>query len=142
MNKLMKVLLIILIGYILLSMLNDKKGGYAKGKRADIPLEMPARVNFPKERLVNTGCEPKETIRPNELMPNAGEKDKYLQLHGEKNTDPGLLDAGYLIGVNTVGQSLRNANVGLRSEPPNPRKNVSIWNKSVIGPDLLRRPLE
>jgi len=52
------------------------------------------------------------------------------------------LDAGFHVGVNTIGQSLKNANRQLRSEPPNPQVNVSPWMMSSIGPDLLRRPLE
>ena len=51
------------------------------------------------------------------------------------------LRAGYHIGINTVGQSLRNANQ-LRSEPANPQLNVGPWNTSTIGPDFNRRPLE
>ena len=35
--------------------------------------------------------------------------------------DVSLLRAGYHIGINTVGQSLRNANLQLRSEPANPQ---------------------
>jgi len=53
-----------------------------------------------------------------------------------------MLDSGFHVGVNTVGQSLRNANRQLRSEPPNPQVQVSPWQMSSIGPDLLRRPLE
>ena len=53
-----------------------------------------------------------------------------------------LLRAGYHIGINTVGQSLRNANLQLRSEPANPQLNVGPWNTSTIGPDFNRRPLE
>ena len=53
-----------------------------------------------------------------------------------------LLDSTYHVGVNTVGQSLKNANLQLRSEPPNPQVAVSPWQNSSIAPDLLRRPLE
>ena len=53
-----------------------------------------------------------------------------------------MLDSSYHVGVNTVGQSLRNANQQLRSEPPNPQVNVSPWMNTTIGPDLPRRPLE
>lgn len=38
-----------------------------------------------------------------------------------------FLNAGALIGVNTVGASLRNANWDLRSSPPNPTVQVSPW---------------
>jgi len=41
-----------------------------------------------------------------------------------------------------VGQSLRNANHDLRSDPPNPQVIVSPWLNTTISPDLGRRPLE
>jgi len=44
--------------------------------------------------------------------------------------------------VNTVGQSLRNANYQLRSEPPNPQVQVGPWMQTTIEPDLQRRPME
>jgi hypothetical protein len=54
-----------------------------------------------------------------------------------------FLSAGALIGVNTVGQSLRNPNLGLRAEPPCPQiQGISPWMNSTIEPDLQRRPLE
>ena len=53
-----------------------------------------------------------------------------------------LLKAGHHIGINTVGQSLRNANLQLRSEPANPQLNVGPWNQSTISSDTMRRPLE
>ena len=53
-----------------------------------------------------------------------------------------LLKAGYHIGIDTIGSSLRNANLQERSEPPNPQLSVSIWNQSTITPDFMRPPLE
>jgi hypothetical protein len=53
-----------------------------------------------------------------------------------------FLSAGALIGVNTVGQTLRNANYQLRSEPPNPQVPVTVFNNSTIEPDTNRRDLE
>jgi len=53
-----------------------------------------------------------------------------------------LLKAGYHIGIDTVGQTLRNANLQIRSEPPNPQINVGPWNASTISPDTMRVPLE
>ena len=53
-----------------------------------------------------------------------------------------LLKAGYHIGIDTVGQTLRNANLQIRSEPPNPQVNVGPWNGSTIEPDFMRPPLE
>jgi len=90
------------------------------------------------------GCYPRDQLTPSELLP----KDKNSVWAEQNPMGPGslkgknFLSAGALIGVNTVGQSLRNANWQLRSEPPNPQVAVSIFNQSTIAPDTNRRPLE
>jgi hypothetical protein len=53
-----------------------------------------------------------------------------------------FLQAGYHIGINSVGQNLRNANLQIRSEPPCPQVQVSPWLQSTIEPDVSRRPME
>ena len=53
-----------------------------------------------------------------------------------------LLKAGYHIGIDTIGQSLRNANQQIRSEPANPQLYVGPWNNTTIEPDFMRPPLE
>jgi hypothetical protein len=55
---------------------------------------------------------------------------------------PDLLQAGSLIGLDTIGQSLRNANLQLRSDPFIPRSTVGPWNNSTIEPDLIRAPFD
>lgn len=90
------------------------------------------------------GCYPRDQLTPSELLP----KDQNSVWAEQNPMGPGslkgknFLSAGALIGVNTVGQSLRNANWQLRSEPPNPQQPVSIFNQSTIQPDTNRRPLE
>ena len=90
------------------------------------------------------GCYPRDQLTPSELLP----KDQNSVWAEQNPMGPGslkgknFLSAGALIGVNTVGQSLRNANLQLRSEPPNPQVPVSIFNQSTIAPDTNRRPLE
>ena len=53
-----------------------------------------------------------------------------------------FLNAGFHVGINTVGQSLRNANLQLRSEPPNPQMKVSPWMQSTIEADTNRKIME
>ena len=53
-----------------------------------------------------------------------------------------LLNAGNHLGINTVGQSLRNANLQLRSDPPNPKTKVSPWLNSTIDADNNRKTFE
>ena len=89
------------------------------------------------------GCVPLETLNPDELIPNA-DSDNIWDTPANPGDISGanFLDAGYHIGVNTVGQSLRNANRQLRSEPANPQVKVSPWLQSTIEADVNRRPLE
>jgi hypothetical protein len=90
------------------------------------------------------GCYPRDQLTPSELLP----KDMNSIWAEQNPMGPGslkgknFLSAGALIGVNTVGQSLRNANLQIRSEPPNPQVAVSIFNQSTISPDISHRPLE
>jgi len=55
---------------------------------------------------------------------------------------PDLLQAGYHIGLDTIGQTLRNANYQERSDPIIQKKDVGPWQQSTIEPDLGRIPLE
>jgi len=57
-------------------------------------------------------------------------------------TNQNLLSATFLAGIDTVGNTMKNANLQLRSEPPNPQINVGPWNNSTFSPDLMRTPLE
>lgn len=90
------------------------------------------------------GCYPRDQLTPSELLP----KDMASVWAEQNPMGPGslkgknFLSAGALIGVNTVGQSLRNANLQVRSEPPCPQVAVSIFNQSTISPDISHRPLE
>ena len=45
-----------------------------------------------------------------------------------------FLSSGFHVGINSVGQSLKNPNLQLRSEPPNPQSPVSPWLQSSFGP--------
>jgi len=46
------------------------------------------------------------------------------------------------VGINTIGSSLRNANLQLRSEPIIPQAVVSPFLNSTISPDLNRKAFE
>jgi len=89
-------------------------------------------------------CFPKDQLTPGELLPGDS-KTKWSESvpSGQGELDEqNFLTAGYHVGVNTVGQSLRNANRQIRSEPPNPQVKVSPWLQTTIDTDANRRPLE
>ena len=89
-------------------------------------------------------CSRQPVVKPEDLLPR-DDNSQWAQLNPRGSGDlnnVNLLQAGYLTGINTVGSSLRNANLQLRSEPPNPQVAVSPWMNSTIEPDLMRVPLE
>ena len=90
-----------------------------------------------------SSCSQPSIQNPADLLPKDS-NGEWAQLNpagkGEL-ANVNLLKSGYHIGIDTVGQSLRNANLQIRSEPPNPQLNVGPWNLSTISPDLVRVPL-
>tara|TARA_B100000161_G_C33358915_1_gene328055 strand:- start:48 stop:593 length:546 start_codon:yes stop_codon:yes gene_type:complete len=89
-------------------------------------------------------CFPKEQLGADDLLPK-DDSSLWAQSNpsGEGSLkDRNFLQSGYHIGINTVGQTLRNANQQLRSEPPNPQVKVSPWLQTTIEPDLGRKPME
>jgi hypothetical protein len=93
---------------------------------------------------IPTSCSQPNIQNPEELLPR-DTNSQWAQLNpagkGELS-NINLLKAGYHIGIDTIGQTLRNANLQIRSEPPNPQLNVGPWNASTIEPDFMRVPLE
>ena len=96
------------------------------------------------EPMRNQSNFPKEQLNADDLLPK-DDSSLWAQVNpaGEGSLkDRNFLQSGYHIGINTVGQTLRNANQQLRSEPPNPQVKVSPWLQTTIEPDLGRKPLE
>lgn len=89
-------------------------------------------------------CAKQQVVDPSELLPkdSNSEFSKLNPMGAGDLKNVSLLKAGWHIGINTVGQSLRNANLQLRSEPANPQLATGPWNQSTITADMQRRPLE
>jgi hypothetical protein len=86
-----------------------------------------------------------EDLTAKDLLPNHDASSEFASRYPSGSgalSDKNFLTSGYHVGINTVGTSLRNANVGIRSEPANPIQHVSPWNNTTITPDVNRRPLE
>ena len=90
-------------------------------------------------------CFPKDKLTAEDLLPKDAANSKWAQVNpaGQGDLkDKNFLNSGFHVGINTVGNSLRNPNLQLRSEPPNPQVKVSPWNQTTMDSDLNRRPLE
>lgn len=95
-------------------------------------------------------CTKQVVSNPGDLLPNMNllPKDpnsQWAQLNPSGSGDlmnQNLLSAGFLAGIDTIGNTMKNPNLQIRSEPPNPQLNVGPWNNSTFSPDLMRTPLE
>ena len=65
----------------------------------------------------------------------------FSQAKNNVNDDKLINTERYVIGVNTVGQSLKNASYDIRGTVPNPKFTVSPWNNSTYEPDFNLKPL-
>jgi hypothetical protein len=90
-----------------------------------------------------SNCNAQSMNTPSDLLPNDNNSGWGLKPMGSGDfMGVNFLNAGYLIGIDTIGSTLRNANQQIRSEPPNPQLIVSPWNNTTIEPDAFRQPLE
>ena len=69
-----------------------------------------------------------DNVRP--ISRHSQERDRTLE-------NVNVLYAGWNLGLNTQGQSLKNPNLQLRSEFPNPHDYTGPWNNSTIESDFL-----
>lgn len=115
---------------------NASFGTVAQGENNDNQNQNPNRL--PNE------CYPRDVLTPGDLLPSdANSSWAQVVPNGQGNLgDQNFLNAGHHVGINTVGQSLRNANMQLRSEPANPQLKVSPWLQTTIEPDINRRAME
>ena len=92
----------------------------------------------------SAGYTAQDVANPSELLPK-DDNSQWASLNPSSQNAPNtpdLLQAGYHIGLDTVGQTLKNANMQLRSDPIISKGDVGPWNQSTVEPDLMRVPLE
>lgn len=147
---LMWALLLIILGVALYTYNNGKllvrdnmETGVAEEKK--VKIEEPKKEGEVKPNNASiAGYEMQNVANPADLLPK-DENSKFAELNPNVMTAEGvaggdMLDAGYHIG--TISQTLRNANLQLRSDPIIPKKDVGPWMTSTIEPDVARTPLE
>ena len=101
----------------------------------DAVMGTPSRtVDMPVYDNTNVGLIPKEVVTTEDF----GQFSPDAILSGQNFLDP-RAQIGF---PETIGGNLRNANRDFRSEPPNPRAPVSIFNLSTIPPDTMRPKFE
>jgi len=87
-----------------------------------------------------SSCNNEPVMNPKELLPSDSEWSNVAPSKGLENVS--FLSAGHNFGTNTVGSSLRNANLQVRSEPVIQKTNTGPWNESTIDADTTRKGFE
>jgi hypothetical protein len=155
-KELVLAVVVLLVAIALLSYSNSKSfvmDGYQDGQRGALasydPAQQPSMKEMPaqyvSEQFVDE--EPrdegfgnyakKEINDPSELMPSGSGWDAFTS-----NTTPDLLSPITLNGLDTIGQTNKNPNYQLRSDPIIPKQDVGPWMQSTIEPNLMQVPLE
>jgi hypothetical protein len=103
-------------------------------------------IDVSKPADSNRPALPNDPALPKHLLPT-DDNSQWAELN-PVNMNQGsilagdMLQAGYHIGLDTIGQTLKNANLQLRSDPIIPKVDVGPWNQSTYEPDYGRVPLE
>ena len=138
------ILLVFLILMAALVMYANGKTSVLDKKKEESDAAKPAADE--EKKSSPSGYSVKEVATPKDLLPS-DENSQWAALNPSTANKgdmvlPDLLKAGQHIGVDTVGQSLRNANLQLRSDPVITKADAGPWNQSTIEGDFNRVPLE
>lgn len=156
-EQLLKVAVILAAGAILVYLIVDyntrskKRDGeafFAQSSSMPQPLQQSEGFRMLDDKN-DTGvqpndCSPRDRLTAADLLPKDAANSKWAQVNpaGQGDLkDQNFLTSGFHLGINTIGSSLRNANLQLRSEPVNPQGKWPIM-QSTIEPDVNRRSLE
>ena len=148
-DKVIIFIALIILGYALFSYSGSKSlnlDGMQTGEGAPQQQPEEKQAQQPAAPVQQGGYALQPVANPSDLLPN-DQNSQWAALNPVAMNQgsivmPDLLQAGYHIGLDTIGQSLRNANYQLRSDPIIPKQEIGPWNISTIEPDLGRVPLE
>jgi hypothetical protein len=98
-----------------------------------------------KDTVVNTQKNNVDKYDARDFLPKEDNPewfdDDFSQAKYNLNNDKLINTDRYVIGINTVGQSLKNASYDIRGTIPNPKFTVSPWNNSTYEPDYNIKPM-
>ena len=156
-DKVIILIALIVLGFILVQYSSSKSlvldgmdEGYGQAAPVQPPVVPPAHptdsVDVSAPVQSQGGYTAQAVANPSDLLPvDSNAQWSALNPVGMNQGNvlmPDLLQAGYHIGLDTIGQTLRNPTYDLRSDPIIPKQDVGPWNLSTIEPDLARVPLE
>lgn len=97
----------------------------------------PDKVDFNKNMVKKYNS---KDYLPQEVNDEWFETD-FQQAKYKAGSDKMINTERYVVGINTVGQSLKNPSYDIRGTIPNPKYTVSPWNNSTYEADYNLKPL-
>ena len=79
-----------------------------------------------------------ETQPENDLLPVSGTDESAFEFTPQNLQDINFLDTADRIGLDTISNTLKNANYSIRPDPMIPKTEVSPWMNSEIDADPIR----
>jgi hypothetical protein len=129
--------------YSNISSATDKQSGLLS--KIDNSFMLLPSNNIPdvKFNKVMSKDQPRPVLGSGDLLPKDENKDWFQVPNSKFNLMQAIdLEVPEIkIGIDTVGQSRKNATYDLRAAPPNPKFVVSPWSNSTIEPDYNTKPL-
>ena len=101
-------------------------------------------TNEEVDKIINEQTQKQLSFNNTDLLPQEVNKDWFESDFSNARIKIGndnLINTDrYMVGINTVGQSLKNPSYDLRPSPPCPKVTVSPWNNSTVEPDFNIKP--
>jgi len=111
-----------------------------QGNTADVTDNNTSVTAQNMQKLMKENEDNKLKFNSGELLPKEVNNDWFETdfSHAQVNVDDSnlVVTDRYIVGVNTVGQSLKNPSYDLRAAPACPKFTVSPWQQSTIEPDF------
>lgn len=154
-----RIIIFVVLGVLLFFLMSysEEKYSFADGMDSGMngPLPLPRERDPSKQMdavapsaavqpVAQGGYTSQNVVNPKDLLP-VDHNETFSSLNPVNQANPmtpDLLQAGYHIGLDTIGQTMKNPNLQLRSDPYIPKAAVGPWNQSTYEPDLMRVPLE
>jgi hypothetical protein len=146
-QRLLTLIIFIVFAWMLLSYA-DNKGLSLEGVEdgSSLQQELPMMPDVQHNQEDSRRPAASTVAAPSELLPSDQNSQwaalNPVSMNGGNIMSGDLLQAGYHIGLDTIGQTMKNANLQLRSDPIIPKVDVGPWNQSTYEPDYARVPLE
>jgi hypothetical protein len=148
-QRLLTLIIFIVFAWMLLSYADEKSlslEGVEDGSRQQRFQQLPQLPEFQQQAPDSRQQGGAEIASSSELLPTDQNSQwaslNPVNMNGGNIMSGDLLQAGYHIGLDTIGQTMKNANLQLRSDPIIPKIDVGPWNQSTYEPDYARVPLE